>query len=45
MRSGHARNNSRDIEIHLSFVGVLPRHWLVVAKIPFGGTSGLITAS
>jgi hypothetical protein len=45
MRSGHARDNSRDIEIHLFFVGVLLRHWSVVAKIPFGVTSGLITAS
>jgi hypothetical protein len=46
MRSGHARDNSRDIQIHLSFVGVLPRHWsAVAAKIRFRDTSGLITAS
>jgi hypothetical protein len=45
MRSGHARDNSRDIDLHLSLVGVLPRHWLIVAMIPSLGTSGLITAN
>jgi hypothetical protein len=33
MRSGHARDYCRHIEIHLSSVGVFARYWSIAAKI------------
>jgi hypothetical protein len=40
MRSGHARDNRRHIEIHLLF----PEPWRVVPVVLSPGINGLITA-